>query len=1475
MGLLFMQNARIQNWLTQYVSVKIAEKLHSRISLENASFSFINRIRLKNICIQDQHGDTLLFAEKIVGILSDFNWSTKEVTISSILMDDAYINFASDTSGILNLKFIIDAISTPGKKGTSKSDLQFKKIDLNNSRFHYRNEAKNRITTGINYSDLDLRNLNFRLENLSIIGGIISFKLNKMNFKEKSGFIIEEMNAAMSISQSFMHFDNLSIKTPFSTINTDFIRLKFSGFSDFSDFVNKVDLIAIFKSASLSFNDISFFAPALNGYDEQFRLTGLISGQISNLKGENIIISYQNNTQLEASFKMIGLPDIKTTYMIYDIRNFHSNIHDLEMLKIPGRNKTSRLNLPLYMAHLGEINYSGKFTGYIDDFVAYGIFTTDLGKLSTDILLKPDTSKSLTFHGNLKTRDFFIGKLVESEEKLGRISMSANINGFTSKKSIKAQLDGVIDSFELYKYNYKNIQLAGTLTNKNFDGSFKISDPNIAMEFQGKVNFTSEKPVFEFTANVSRARPYYLHIGHSDPDYFVSFLLETNFKGKSIDDINGEIRVVNSLFRKKEKQIQIYNFSLLAETIGGSKSIIIKSDVLDGEIKGNYQFSSLGQSFRNFAYYYIPAFGEDSMKVSLSNDKNKFTYELNFKNIYPVISFFFPDFYLANRTHVFGQYIPKDKIIELNASSPLVGFQGNEWNDLEINSRSTPESLIIATTSKNLIMTNDFALDSFKLMANLSNNTTDIRLNWNSYQKPYNKGQLNFAAIFSKNPSSSNPVVKISIKPSEIVFHDLLWTISKSSITLDSSSYTVDSFKINNNVQNLLVHGKLSSDPNDDLKFIFKDMDLSSLNIFTRKIRLNLIGKVTGIASMQDPFNKPIFLSDLKLDSLNINGEELGKGEILANWNHDEKKIHLKTSAGLGLIPTFNIEGDYYPKNSKLDFKIGLDKLRLNMFDPFANVLISDLKGIATGDLTLEGTLKTPDFNGKLKLMKTSLIVNYLKTRYNFTNDVIIAHNNIIIKNFEFFDEKGNLAVGEGSITNHYFKDFNLDFKIESKNFEFLNTTQKDNQLFYGLVFASGIIQITGPPSNLFMNITARSEKNTVFFIPLSGSNDIRENNFVYWVKDTIIGETVEKAPLKNQTKVKGLKMNLKLEVTPDAEVQLIFDPVIGDKIRGKGSGNLNLLINTIGKFEIFGDITILEGDYLFTLKNLINKKFNVENGGRISWNGNPVDANIDLKAFYNLRTSIYPLVQDPESDPNSESLKKRIPVDCKVSLTGKLMNPTIVPDITLRTADQQSQNYLKNSINTEDGLMQQFMALLLLNEFIPARFNPLGGNTIASSGMTGGTELLSNQLSRWLSQIAKDFDIGLNYRPGDQITTDQMEVALSTQILNDRVLISGNLDVGGNEITPTSTTNTNNIVGDFEIDYKITEKFHVKGFNRSNDNQIFLTSPYTQGAGLLYRESFNNLGELFTRYKEGLKELFTRKKKKTTTVDSAPGISP
>jgi hypothetical protein len=294
--------------------------------------------------------------------------------------------------------------------------------------------------------------------------------------------------------------------------------------------------------------------------------------------------------------------------------------------------------------------------------------------------------------------------------------------------------------------------------------------------------------------------------------------------------------------------------------------------------------------------------------------------------------------------------------------------------------------------------------------------------------------------------------------------------------------------------------------------------------------------------------------------------------------------------------------------------------------------------------------------------------------------------------------------------------------------------------------------------------------------------------------------------------------------------------------------------------------VELLRGDYLFTLQNVINKRFEIEPGGKILFNGSPTNSSIDLAAIYGTRVAPYNLYPgDPSEHKNEESLKKRIPIECHLNLQGELQSPTIAADIKMPTADPETRSYLENATSTEDELMKQFISLLVINNFYSVSGYGLQNMGTMNSSFAGVTasELLSNQLSNWLSQISDDFDIGFNYRPGDQVSSQELEVALSTQLLNDRMIISGNLDVGGQETNPSNEQEGNPyIMGDFEVEYKITDNVSVLAFNRSRDELIAMTAPYKQGVGVSYRKEFDTLNQLLARRKEAIANRKKKKKK-------------
>jgi len=501
--------------------------------------------------------------------------------------------------------------------------------------------------------------------------------------------------------------------------------------------------------------------------------------------------------------------------------------------------------------------------------------------------------------------------------------------------------------------------------------------------------------------------------------------------------------------------------------------------------------------------------------------------------------------------------------------------------------------------------------------------------------------------------------------------------------------------------------------------------------------------------------------------------------------------------------------------------------------------------------------MKQPLLTGAIKVDDASMKIDFLQTRYSFSDSIRFTRKGIEFRNIKIFDEKKNQGTLNGILAHNSFKDFSIDLNLNVNKMMVLNTKQKDNETFYGTAYATGYAGIKGATDKLSFRISARTEDNTAFYVPLTSSETVSEYPYIIFV-DTKKEKEAEKARedmFVKKEKKSNMELNFDLEVTPEAEVQLIMDSKAGDVIRGTGAGKLNISLNNKGEVKMSGDYIIEDGDYLFTLGNILNKRFSVEEGGTISWNGSLTDANINLKAIYRLKAALYDIY------PADDALKERIPVECQLNLSEKLMNPVIGFNIYLPTADEETREYLRSAINTEEEISRQFLYLLVMNSFYPdpslyTTAPPSTTQGTAAIGVTT-TEMLSNQLSNWLSQISNDFDIGFNYRPGNEITPQEVEVALSTQLLNDKVILNGNFDVGGKQ----SNTQASNISGDFDIEFKITEKLRFKVFNRSNDNLFYETSPYTQGFGIFFRRDFNKLKDLFILPEK-------KKKKKIITRD-------
>jgi len=1450
----------------------IEKEFKTKVSIKRIDIQPFNRILLHDVLFEDLNKDTIIAAKTIKVSILWFNSNANVLKFKRVNLVDAYINFNIDSLGKMNLEALLDSYFPPDTIASPPSSkpfaLEIKNIKIENSRFRLSSFNPTKQEQGINFEDMDLRKLNIDARDFGLHRDTISLIVNSLNFTEKSGFQAEQIRTEFSMCRKHINFDKLRIKAHGSYLQLPHLHMSFDGMDKMSRFVQEVKLDAQFENALVKTQTIAHIVPSLGKYDIEAVLNGKVKGTISDMRAKNLIITSGTQTKIVTNFHISGLPDIERTMMIVDFKELSTSSKDIEQFKYTDT-KLPMVSLPTEFDELNKITYKGNFTGFINNFVAFGSITTAIGKLSVDLSIKPDTIQNTSFNGNVTTSNLDLGKLL-STSSIGTISLNAIVKGTSDKDAnIEAFTDATVSQFEANGYNYTNISINGTLTNNTYVGSVGIDDPNCKLNFLGKVDFSDSIPVFDFSAFVPKIDLVQLKLNTTDTVSQASFLFTAKFSGNNLDNSKGEIKIVNSWYKNQNGEFRLSDITLNADNNKDSKLVTFQSEFAEGELRSKYNYSKIIDNLEKLLYKYVPALNTNNELSSTTPtgvenpEFNDYIIKLRLKKTKKITDVLTPNIKIAENTSVFGIFNPDLNTFTLKIKIPELAIGTNIFKEILIDGQ-TKSSIFEASISTPLLTLGSSSIRNISLSTSIEQNKLDLIFGWDNKQTPINKGVIKALADFNPSALHNGSTAKIEFKQSEFIINDSIWTISPSSVNLDSANIAIQQFNIHNQNQSLSLTGNISNIPSDSIQVNLENLDISNLNFYLKTIGYELNGRINGFAKVNDIYKNPTLFADLEINRFIVNKRPIGNFKFNSEWFNTEKRLSINLNNIKNDTVTFEAKGNLYTETNRLDFLININSILLEHFSPMLAGVVSDLSGSVNGNLKLTGTTSKPLVNGALNISEGTLTVDFMKVPYTINDRIVFDKSDIILKNFKVLDPKKHLAIINGSVKTGYFGDFNLNLNISPSNFLCINTTEKDNELFYGTVFASGMVSITGKPNDINMNIEVRTNNNTILFLPLSSNGEVTQNNFITFTNknsDEIFIEDI--ATIKKESAT-NMNLSFDLQVTPEAEVQIIIDKKLGDIIKASGSGNLKMDVNP-GKniFKIFGDYIIEKGDYLFTLQGVINKRFKIDRGSSLSWNGDPTDATMNIKAIYSVRTPLKDLLYD-----YSGKYDNRVPVNCQIQLTQKLMSPGIKFNIDVPNVDNETRLLVESALNTEDNINKQFLSLLVINSFLPPTSGSVGNTNTASnpnqqsnSGLSTGvtnslSELLSNQLSNWISQWSKTVDIGINYRPGsasnEKMSSDQVELALSTQLLDDRVTVNGNVNYG-------NRSNTSSIAGDFNIDIKLskTGKFRFKAFARSNDEIMTTTSAqtYTTGAGIVYREDFNNFRDLIYRIKNTFRQ--------------------
>ena len=1453
--------------IQSYVASKLTYMLRTNpgisVSVERVSISGLTQVSFSELYVYGEKNDTILYAPDLKVDIRRMSLSRKWIEIKKAVFNEPDIRFGID-DGQINFKYIIDLIGKGDSLHKKPLRLFLHDVHINNAKFSLKNSEIIQKPYGINFSDLYLNPLNIHVKGFQTLPeGGVAFHIESLSGTEKSGFVLDNLTADMFIEAQQLAFQNVNITTPRSGIEAGDIVFAFSSFRQmgggrFSQFVNmKIDV----KPSELYIGDLSYFVPDLRYLDETLNISANAEGVLSDIRIRQLDCTL-GMSHFAGSLDFIGLPDIENTYLYVsteDLVMYPSDINRIAA-KTPGK---SNWQLPDWLGTVEYLQYQGNFTGFFQDFVAYGRFRTNLGIISTDIQFGPSRAgissniPSFSFKGKLETNRFMLGRFMGLEQYVGSFSMDAMVDGVLSgAMHVNAKMNGIIKGINVNNYQYEQVAINGLLDGKKFDGDLSMHNDDVSLDFQGMLDLTEQLPAFRFAADVKNADLKKLNWMDSEIMQSASFSVTADFKGIHPDDLDGEIRLKDASMQRQGASVEVRDILLFTKKIQGVNRFILRSDIVDAEVWGEYQLSQLIPSFKTLIGLYLPSLVTSAQRNVVTS--NHFRFGVDIKDVKPIFNYYDIKLLIARDTRIDGEFNPSAKDMTLSFKSPLLEWGNIKMYDAFLRSGRLHEAYQIIGGGRRFIITNNDILENLRWTGSAVSDSINLTLGWGEPGDSY-QASFNSLIYFLQGEKDGRPTVRIIPDTSDMVVRYVTWRVEPDIIDLAPGAFKVGRIRIHNGDQELGIRGIYSDDERDTLRFAFRNMRLANPQMAADRKKISLGGTLDGIARFTKKNDKLLMFANLKADSLSVNTQYLGTTRLTADWLPETDNITVNLSAKDGSKETVGINGGYNVGTKNLDFNIKVESFGLDFFSPYLDNIFSGISGNLRTDLKLTGAISAPVFNGYAYLDSASMVLDYLKTKYAMSSRVSVENNHFLLKDAVIFDENRNRTTANAEVSNKNFRDFYFDFHFKSNNFQAMNLKESDMRPFYGTAYMSGEVSLKGPPSSLQLRMVAGTEAGTVLCVPLSGATGISNSDFINFVSRnnkpsypfdfTNTQGTAVSDSSGYFINRKGMSIDLEIEANPSAEVQLIFDKKIGDVIRGNGSATMRVNIAPNGRFSMLGTYTVEKGDYLFTVQNIFQRRFEIERGGTIIWNGSPTDAIVNMKAMYRTRTSLAGLISSESGF--SDLASRRVPVECILFLNDRLMNPTVTFDIQLPNVDQDVREIVNSMLYNQEEKSKQAISLMLLNNFYSEEDFFSGGTSMDALGATT-SEFLSNQLGRLLGEFSSTFSLGVSYRYYSQLQTQSIELDVSQKLFKER--LSLNASLGNREIVNASRSVV--IDGDINMRLDPAGKYHIKGFNRSNDLSLFEPDPYyTQGVGIIYRRDFNRFSEILRRKKKTLEK--------------------
>ena len=1328
--------------------------------------------------------------------------------------------------------------------------------------FHY-SSLKNAI------NEIKVAPLELHLENNYVTPA--DFK----TFEPKLAQLNERINLSMDASSTFDRLDvqRLNVKT--SGVDLD-IAGTATNYRSPSALVLDLDHVNLKASGSELSRLTHGLAQLPQGVQNVIDKSGTIT-----LNGKNLSADLQRDVMQVGQFQLQAmngglnldleggaqnLRDIKN--LNFDIKNIDLTAQAPDVAQLAQSFTTLPPKVKEILDKSGKVTVKGNARGNINDLTANAQVGTALGNVDFDGEYHGGTSK--TIKGHVVTHDLALGTLIDKTQLLGSVSADAIVDGtILADNSLMGNVKANVDYVDLKGYRYHNIVADVDVDHNNYSGNFAINDANGKVNLDGKAVLNGEDSYYNFNLVAQNVNLAKLNITSKYPARALNVNMTGNVTGNNINNLAGNVNIDDVSFVNSNtgKGFHLKNFALDVDRNNYPQHIELNTDFLHGSVNGRFDFNTIVPAIKNMAAKCFPQFMSGHTQPTRGDNDFTFNFVLDPNEEFEsfVSSYVELPVKIVYKATIDGHFNEAKSDLRADVNVPYLQ-QGNkiiEGTSLHIAKDESSDNVML---SAHTIFPNKKGNIALNLDANAVNDCVDANLNWVFNRETDYHGNVNLSALLGRD-SNGKFKTHVGINPTEVVINDTVWDVHNGSLDYENGVVEVDGIEGSCEDQFIKIAGKVSHDPGDELLVSLKNIHLDYIFETLKINHVNFGGVATGDLVVADVYSGHPRLSTaprLHVDNLFYNGAPMGDAEIESHFDSENTGVVLGCDLAQSNGEHTYINGEIFAASDSLYLEFDANKANVEFMKPFMEAFTDEVHGQVSGHAVLYGNFKTIDLMGDIYAEDFSLKVGYTNTTYSCTDSVHIRPGLIKFSDITITDRDKNTAHLNGYLKHNAFHDPEFNFTItDARDFLCYDITPAMNPDWYGTIYGNGSAIIAGEPGEVRIGVNMESASRSKFTFVLSDTQEASEYNFITFrdrdkmnqpvvAVDTVAQASQDTVPEIVRQLARRIESNnqqesapthysidLQADITPQAEIVLVMDPVGGDRIRAYGSGNLRINYNSIDEaFGMFGKYTLDKGSYNFTLQDIIIKDFTIRSGSVISFDGDPYNAILDISAVYTLNANLSDL--DDSFSTDRDINRTNVPVNALLMVKGGISEPALSFDLEFPTLTSDAYRKVKSVISTDEMMNRQIIYLLALNRFYtPDYMNSTKTNNELTSV---ASSTISSQLSSILGQISDNWQISPNFRSDKGDFSDvEVNLALSSQLLNNRLIFNGNFGYRDN----TYNTRNSNFIGDFDLEYLLNRKgsIRLKAYNHFNDQNYYVRNAMTtQGVGVVFKHDFDRL---------------------------------